>query len=34
MFAHGFNVHFGLIKAPKGVDVTMIAPTHWTYSTF
>ena len=26
MFAHGFNVHFGLIKAPKGVDVTMIAP--------
>ena len=26
MFAHGFNIHFGLIKAPKGVDVTMIAP--------
>ena len=26
MFAHGFNVHFGLIKAPKGVDITMIAP--------
>ena len=26
MFAHGFNVHFGLIKAPNGVDVTMIAP--------
>ncbi len=26
MFAHGFNVHFGLIKAPKDVDVTMIAP--------
>lgn len=26
MFAHGFNVHFGLIKAPAGVDVTMIAP--------
>ncbi|RKW53982.1 MAG: ketol-acid reductoisomerase, partial [Lachnospiraceae bacterium] len=26
MFAHGFNVHFGCIKAPKGVDVTMIAP--------
>ncbi|WP_287386370.1 ketol-acid reductoisomerase [Lachnospira sp.] len=26
MFAHGFNVHFGLIKAPEGVDVTMIAP--------
>ena len=26
MFAHGFNIHFGLIKAPKDVDVTMIAP--------
>ena len=26
MFAHGFNVHFGLIKAPAGVDVAMIAP--------
>ena len=26
MFAHGFNIHFGLIKAPAGVDVTMIAP--------
>ena len=26
MFAHGFNVHFGLIKAPKDVDVAMIAP--------
>ena len=26
MFAHGFNVHFGLIKAPADVDVTMIAP--------
>jgi len=26
MFAHGFNVHFGLIKAPKNVDVAMIAP--------
>ena len=26
MFAHGFNVHFGCIKAPKDVDVTMIAP--------
>ena len=26
MFAHGFNVHFGLIKAPAGVDVTMVAP--------
>jgi ketol-acid reductoisomerase len=26
MFAHGFNVHFKFIKAPKNVDVTMIAP--------
>jgi ketol-acid reductoisomerase len=26
MFAHGFNVHFGFIKPPKDVDVTMIAP--------
>ena len=26
MFAHGFNIHFGLIKVPKDVDVTMIAP--------
>ena len=26
MFAHGFNIHFGCIKAPKNVDVTMIAP--------
>jgi ketol-acid reductoisomerase len=26
MFAHGFNVHYGLINPPKGVDVTMIAP--------
>ena len=26
MFAHGFNVHFGCIKAPKNVDVAMIAP--------
>ena len=25
-FAHGFNVHFDLIKAPEGVDVIMIAP--------
>lgn len=25
-FAHGFNVHFGQIKAPKGVSVIMIAP--------
>src|SRR5438477_10084959 len=26
MFAHGFNVHFGEIAAPDGVDVGMVAP--------
>ncbi|HLI24920.1 MAG TPA: ketol-acid reductoisomerase [Acidimicrobiales bacterium] len=26
MFAHGFNVRFGLITAPEGVDVVMVAP--------
>ena len=26
MFAHGFAIHFGQIKPPAGVDVTMIAP--------
>lgn len=26
MFAHGFNVHFGQITPPDGVDVTMVAP--------
>ena len=26
MFAHGFNIHYGLIVPPKDVDVTMIAP--------
>jgi ketol-acid reductoisomerase len=26
MFAHGFNIHFGAIAPPMGVDVTMIAP--------
>lgn len=26
MFAHGFAVHFGLIQAPAGVDVSMVAP--------
>ena len=26
MFAHGFAIHFGQIKPPKNVDVTMIAP--------
>jgi len=26
MFAHGFNIHFGQIKPPANMDVTMIAP--------
>jgi ketol-acid reductoisomerase len=26
MFAHGFNIHFGEIKPPANVDVTMVAP--------
>ena len=26
MFAHGFNIHFNQIKAPKDVDVIMVAP--------
>jgi len=26
LFAHGFNVRFGLISAPEGVDVAMVAP--------
>jgi ketol-acid reductoisomerase len=26
MFAHGFNIHFGQIKPPANVDVTMVAP--------
>ena len=26
MFAHGFNVHYGYIKPPAGVDVSMVAP--------
>ena len=26
MFAHGFNIHFGAITPPLGVDVTMVAP--------
>jgi ketol-acid reductoisomerase len=26
MFAHGFNIHFGEIKPPADIDVTMIAP--------
>ncbi len=26
MFAHGFNIRYGTIEAPEGVDVSMIAP--------
>jgi len=26
MFAHGFNIHFGQIASPPGVDVSMVAP--------
>ena len=26
LFAHGFNIHFGLIAPPGGVDVGMVAP--------
>ncbi len=26
MFAHGFNIHFGQILPPEGVDVAMVAP--------
>ncbi|MBF0474993.1 MAG: ketol-acid reductoisomerase [Deltaproteobacteria bacterium] len=26
MFSHGFNIHFGQIVPPKGVDVAMVAP--------
>ncbi len=26
MFAHGFNVHYGEIEAPAGVDVSLVAP--------
>jgi ketol-acid reductoisomerase len=25
-FAHGFNIHFGQIRPPRGIDVWMIAP--------
>ncbi|HMC43137.1 MAG TPA: ketol-acid reductoisomerase, partial [Acidimicrobiales bacterium] len=25
-FAHGFNIRFGLVKPPAGVDVAMVAP--------
>jgi len=26
MFAHGFNIHYGTIKPPATIDVTMVAP--------
>lgn len=26
MFSHGFNIHYGYITSPKGVDVIMVAP--------
>ncbi len=26
VFSHGFNIHFGCIEPPKGVDVFMVAP--------
>jgi ketol-acid reductoisomerase len=26
MFAHGFNVHYGEIKPPEGIDVALVAP--------
>ena len=26
MFSHGFNIHYGYIKAPQGVNVIMVAP--------
>jgi len=26
MFAHGFNVHYGHVAAPEGVDVSLVAP--------
>src|SRR5579862_7005993 len=26
MFAHGFSIHFGAIKPPADVDVSMVAP--------
>ncbi len=26
MFAHGFNIHYNQVVAPKGVDVIMVAP--------
>lgn len=26
MFSHGFNIHYGFIKAPKDINVIMVAP--------
>ena len=26
MFAHGFNIHYGTITPPEGVDVSLVAP--------
>src|SRR6202007_2669931 len=26
MFAHGFNVRYGMIRIPAGIDVTMVSP--------
>jgi ketol-acid reductoisomerase len=26
MFAHGFNIHYGQIKPPENIDISMIAP--------
>ena len=26
MFSHGFNIHYGFIKPPKGISVIMVAP--------
>ncbi|DAB12538.1 TPA: ketol-acid reductoisomerase [Candidatus Gastranaerophilales bacterium HUM_16] len=26
MFSHGFNIHYGFIKAPENINVTMVAP--------
>jgi len=26
MFSHGFNIHYGYIKAPEGVNIIMVAP--------
>ena len=33
LFTHGFAIHFGLIKAPRGVSVIMVAqgPGHVKY---